>query len=61
MHAELDVDLDWQPVSIGRATSKKTSNTSLTKLGREKLYSNVVAATSDDRYLRRFRAIGISA
>ena len=59
MQAELDVTLDWHEVSVGRASSKKTSNTSLTKTGRAKLYSNVVAAPSDPRYLEQLQKIGV--
>lgn len=59
MHSELEVAVDWNKVSVGRSTSKKTSNTSLTKTGRDKLYSNVVAVIDDERYLSRLRVRGI--
>jgi hypothetical protein len=60
MHSELDVEVDWNKVSVGLSTSKKTSNTSLTKAGKKKLYRGVVAVIDDERYLSRLRERGIS-
>jgi hypothetical protein len=59
MHSELEAAVDWNRVSVGRSTSKKTSNTSLTKTGKEKLYRNVVAVVDDKRYLSRLRDRGV--
>lgn len=60
MHAELDAKLGWGKVSLGRSTSKKTSNTSVTKTARQSLYRNVVAVTAESRYLERLREVGLS-
>ncbi len=60
MHAELDPAKDWSPISVGRASSKKTSNTSLTRSGRSKIRSNAVAVTAIKEYQDKFRAMQIA-
>jgi hypothetical protein len=60
MHAELDAKLGWGKVSVGRSSSKKTSNTSVTKTARESLYRNVIAVTAESRYLGRLRQMGLN-
>ncbi len=58
MYSELDPDIDWNKVSLGKIGSKKTSNTSLTISGREKLYKNIVAIVNNDLYLNKLKALG---
>ena len=60
MHAELDPEVDWSPVSLGKPGSKKTSNTSLSGLGREKISKGVVIARNHSTNLDKFREIGLS-
>lgn len=41
---------DWYEISIGKADSKKTSNTSLRPSGKEKLKAGLIAIIDDERY-----------
>jgi hypothetical protein len=50
---------DWNVVSLGKTTAKKTSNTSLNKQGRIKLYSSCLAVIDDERYINKFKQVGI--
>lgn len=50
---------DWNVVSLGKSTAKKTSNTSLNKTGRNKLYSSCLAVIDDERYIKKFEQVGI--
>ena len=59
-HSELKPDEDWSAVSVGKAGSKKTSNTSLTKCGRKKVLGGTVVVIDDKRYLARLRKIPIA-
>lgn len=43
---------DWHKVSIGNPDKKKTSNTSLNKLGISKLYQSLALYNDDPRYTR---------
>jgi hypothetical protein len=60
MYSELDTATDWYEVSIGKAGSKKTSNTSLGPRGRAKLNAGVVVVTTRPRYIERLRASGLA-
>lgn len=51
---------DWQKVSVGKAESKKTSNTSLNKTGKQKMKSNCVFYCSDPEYVEQFKKMKIS-
>jgi hypothetical protein len=59
MHAELDCKVDWRRVSVGKAGSKKTSNTCLTSCGRAKLQGGVVTIVNDARYQDALRGCGL--
>ena len=59
MHSELNSNTDWTKLSIGKKGSKKTSNTSLTKTGKSKMYSSVVAVLNDEIYLAKLEQIGL--
>jgi len=59
MHAELVPSKDWSKVSIGKAGSKKTSNTSLSSSGIEKIMKNPVAVRNHTVYLSKLRQIGL--
>lgn len=50
---------DWHTVSTGNPGAKKTSNTSLSKTGVKKLYSNCVAIVDDSLYIKKFTDLGI--
>jgi hypothetical protein len=60
MHAELDPSRDWGKVSIGKPGSKKTSNTSLSSSGVEKVLRNPVVVRNDPVYLEKLRGIGLA-
>jgi len=51
---------DWNVVSLGKTSAKKTSNTSLNKDGRKKLYSSCIAIVDDSIYINKFSKIGIT-
>lgn len=51
---------DWNKVSTGNPTKKKTSNTSLNKSGLHKMKSNCIFCCSDEAYLAQLKAIKIS-
>ena len=59
MHAELVPAEDWSRVSIGKAGSKKTSNTSLSLSGRRKIMRNPVVVRNHPVYLHKLRQIGL--
>lgn len=59
LFARLDPAEDWHKVSIGKAGSKKTSNTSLSATGKEKIYHGTVAVTKDRKYLAKLGSIGV--
>jgi len=59
MHAELVPAEDWSKVSIGKTGSKKTSNTSLSLSGREKILKNPVVVRKHPVYLSKLRQIGL--
>lgn len=58
MHSELEIEKDWNAVSIGKKGSKKTSNTSLTKPARNKLLNKIVVVTNSKVYVDRISGIG---
>tara|TARA_B110000879_G_scaffold9466_1_gene12206 strand:- start:3086 stop:3886 length:801 start_codon:yes stop_codon:yes gene_type:complete len=58
MHSELEVETDWNAVSIGKKGSKKTSNTSLTKPARDKLLNKIVVIANSKVYIDRISGIG---
>ena len=60
MHAELVPAEDWSKVSIGKAGSKKTSNTSLSLSGCEKIMKNPVVVRNHPVYLSKLRQIGLA-
>jgi len=60
MHAELIPTRDWSKVSVGRAGSKKTSNTSLSSTGIEKFMRNPVVVRNHPSYLSGLRRIGLT-
>ncbi|WP_374718213.1 hypothetical protein [Neobacillus sp.] len=57
-YSNLDVN-DWSKVSLGNPTSKKTSNTSLNKEGKEKMKKNCLLVINDEVYINKFKDIGI--
>jgi hypothetical protein len=59
MHAELVPSKDWSKVSIGKAGSKKTSNTSLSSSGIEKIFANPIVVRDQRVYLDKLREIGL--
>ena len=59
MHASLDPEIDWNPVSVGKEGSKKTSNTSLSLAGREKICDGVVAVLKNDLYIEKLCGCGL--
>jgi hypothetical protein len=59
MHAELVPAQDWSKVSIGKIGSKKTSNTSLSRRGIEKILNNTVVVRNHSLYLSKLRQIGL--
>jgi len=60
MHSEIDPSTDWRKVSTGKKESKKTSNTSLTLQGQDKLYNNVITVINDQIYLDKLSSIGLN-
>ena len=53
---------DWNKVSIGSSSSKKTSNTSLSPVGRDKIRQGLIAYRSDELVqstLARFKVTGV--
>lgn len=58
-YSTLDVT-DWACVSLGSAKSKKTSNTSLNKLGRTKMKQNCLVMIDNPDYLTNLSRIGVS-
>ena len=59
MHSSLDPDIDWNPVSVGKKGSKKTSNTSLSLNGREKICNGVVTVLKNDLYIEKLCGCGL--
>ena len=59
MHASLDPEIDWNPVSVGKEGSKKTSNTSLSLAGRKKIFDGVVAVVKNDLYIEKLCGCGL--
>jgi len=59
LHAELIPSQDWSKVSIGKIGSKKTSNTSLSSSGIEKIMKNPVVVRNHPLYLSKLRQIGL--
>ncbi len=57
-YSELSSD-DWQPVSHGDPTHKKTSNTSLNTSGLTKMKNNCVFCISDPNYLNQLHQIKV--
>ncbi len=53
------VSTDWSNVSLGNPNSKKTSNTSLTKNGKNKMKQNCLLSINDPLYYNQFKKIGI--
>lgn len=51
---------DWNKVSIGTDSGKKTSNTSLNVLGKAKMKNNCICVLDDQRYISQLRKIGVS-
>ncbi len=60
MYSELIPSKDWSKVSVGRAGSKKTSNTSLNSYGIEKLMKNPVVIRNNPTYLQALGRIGLN-
>lgn len=50
---------DWTNLSVGKANSKKTSNTSLNKEGKEKMKQNCLLTINNELYIDKFIEIGI--
>jgi len=50
---------DWNIVSVGKSTGKKTSNTSLNKVGISKLYDSCICIVDDPKYISKFKQVGI--
>jgi hypothetical protein len=50
---------DWNVVSLGKDEGKKTSNTSLTKSGKKKLYEGCAFIIEDNTYIKSLERIGI--
>ena len=59
LYAELESS-DWNPVSHGKKDHKKTSNTSLNKLGLAKMKSNCMFYVSDDVYICQLKDLNIT-
>lgn len=59
LYSELTGD-DWNKVSTGNPNNKKTSNTSLNKVGLQKMKSNCLFCCSDDNYVKQLRSINFS-
>lgn len=58
-YSNLDVK-DWSKVSLGNPTSKKTSNTSLTKEGKNKMKQNCLLTINESTYITKLKQIGVS-
>jgi hypothetical protein len=50
---------DWNKVSLGSLTAKKTSNTSLNSSGIKKLYGGCLLMVKNDLYGEKFKTVGI--
>lgn len=59
MHSELTPPTDWNKISIGNTGSKKTSNTSLTSSGVQKLKRNPIAVLDEKKYVNKLIDIGL--
>ena len=59
MHSELNKNEDWHAVSVGKEGSKKTSNTSLTGQGKNKLFNNTKIVINDERYIQKLKSVGL--
>ena len=59
MHSELDCDVDWHQVSVGKTGSKKTSNTSLSGSGIGKISGGIVTVRNHPQYLDRLKQAGL--
>jgi len=57
-HTKLEVS-DWNIVSVGKADSKKTSNTSLTSSGRNKLNAGIVAVLGSQSHRHALIRCGV--
>ena len=53
------IEEDWNIVSTGRSDRKKTSNTSVNRKGKEKIYSSAVFSSDEDLYNKAFERLGI--
>jgi hypothetical protein len=60
MQSELIPAVDWNKVSIGKIESKKTSNTSLSPSGCEKLFKNPIVVINNIKYITKLRESGLS-
>jgi hypothetical protein len=60
MQSELIPAVDWNKVSIGKIEPKKTSNTSLSPSGCEKLFKNPIVVINNIKYITKLRESGLS-
>jgi hypothetical protein len=59
MQSELIPEIDWNLVSVGKVGSKKTSNTSLSVLGKEKILSRPIIVKNEIKYIENLRNAGL--
>lgn len=59
-YSALEPSMDWNKVSVGKPGSKKTSNTSLTKLGQTKLLRGCLLVSQRSEYSTALRKVGAS-